>query len=216
MTNETLSDILNNVNKSSYSLDSCACIQISENVDLININEQNCIELNSKTFYDFYLLKNEGQAEKKYTGIILDMTSDLHIFILEEFRGQGHLTSTLNQTILPFLAKYKNREHQLLTFESKEVKEYFINNFDFTENGNLSVTKDISGLCDNFDDEGFAALDLNDIEKSYLVDKLDKAILDIRLINRRLEYQKYKTLDVENRYCSDLYWEMKDEIIYSD
>lgn len=50
--------------------------------------------------YRFFLIQNE---EGSYVAAILDMHSDLHWYVLPEYRKKGYLTRALQSVILPFL-----------------------------------------------------------------------------------------------------------------
>lgn len=215
MTNTTLEKIIDNVNQNKYMEIQYAIISIDKKVDLYNINEDNCIEQNGKNFYDFYLIKGNNSS-LKYVGIIFDMVGDLHIFIKEEFRGKGYLQNTLNTSILPFLAYYKNRDKQDLTFEDETIKQYFIDKLGFMDNGYLSATKYISDLSEDYEFKNESSINISERNKEDMEKLLNHAILAIRILKRKLDYQKHENFSSKDYFENDLYWHLKDDIQYDD
>jgi len=212
MTNETLNQILNNINNEIYKEIDYAIRSISSDVDLININAINCIELNFNNFYDFYLLKGNNTKDK-YIGIILDMENDLHILINKEYRGHKYLQKTLIPTILPFIAYYKERSIQYLTFESSKVEEYFIKEFGFKKTDTLrKLYISLEDMIEVYKSEFESTINMSEDIEEKLISELDNAILTLRMIERKLELQKNNTFFSENNYLSDVYCDLKDRI----
>lgn len=78
-----------------------------------------------------------------YVGGVLDMgCQNLHVFIKEEYRRQGHLTRALQEWILPSLFS-DGREYQQITYEDEPAKRHALK-FGFTEieEGKGVLTKD--------------------------------------------------------------------------
>lgn len=213
MTNKTLNQILDNVNNSIYKNTQYAIHSINNNVDLININATSCIELNTNTFYDFYLIKGDNTKDK-YVGIIFDMVSDLHILIDEKYRGQKYLQKTLVPTILPFIAYYKERNLQKLSFENSSIKEYFIKKFGFinSDDDSNNVYMSLEDMVHKKENE--ISIPIRQENEEELINELDSAILTLRMIERKIELQKNNNLFNETYYLSDAYNNLKDAIRY--
>ncbi|OEK06710.1 GNAT family N-acetyltransferase [Roseivirga misakiensis] len=60
--------------------------------------------------HHFFFIKNEKDI---YVGAILDMGTDLHWYMLKEYRKKGYLTNALRVTILPYL--FLEREEQRIS-----------------------------------------------------------------------------------------------------
>lgn len=96
--------------------------QVNKFVDFARVWEKepelnDSINLNIPS-YRFFFIKNEN---RKYVGAVLDMTKDLHWYILEEERKKGHLTKALREAIIPYLFYDKEedfeREIQRITIQ---------------------------------------------------------------------------------------------------
>lgn len=70
----------------------------------------------------FFFIKNEIG---RYVGAVLDMTHDLHWYILEEERKKGHLNKALRTAILPYLFydEYDDREVQRISIDEYGIGE---------------------------------------------------------------------------------------------
>ncbi|MCV6607183.1 MAG: hypothetical protein OIF32_03130 [Campylobacterales bacterium] len=206
-----MNNILNKINKNE--LFSYALRGINDKVDLINFNDEYGYEPNTMNFYDYFLLKNQfSESDQKYVGIILDMGyHDLHIYILENYRGKGYLQSTLNQTILPFLSYYKEREIQELTFNSIDVKRYMINEFGFIDTGELSVRKNLMDKdVVEYSEENEKAIDFTFTETEKLRKDLNETIYRLKMINRQLTFKKEDSFEYYDSNIDKVYWELKD------
>jgi hypothetical protein len=47
-----------------------------------------------------FFIKNEHE---QFVGVVYDMGYDLHWYVLPKFRGQGHLTKALKESVIPYL-----------------------------------------------------------------------------------------------------------------
>jgi hypothetical protein len=81
--------------------------------------------------YIFYFIKT---TSGKYIGTVLDMSQDLHWYIMPSYRKRGYLTNALIQVILPHL--FINRRSQRITINSRDIGE---KNFKASENVALKV-----------------------------------------------------------------------------
>lgn len=210
--------ILFDINNSNYHIEDYALRIIDNYIDCININAPQCINLNINEFYDFILIKNKDEKhELKYVGIIYDMINDLHIFITPEFRGKQYLHSILNSSLFPFLSCYKDREKQRLSFENSKIKDYFIREFHFESIGKFEVEKNLNDddvLC--YQGRNEQSITLSDELKEKMVKNLKDAFLKIRMIHRQLEYSKYDNFDIEKGYLDELFWEIRDDIMWNE
>jgi hypothetical protein len=85
--------------------------QISKNVELAKVWSRRIhISL------DFFFIKNN---EGEFIGAINYMEDDLHWYIIPKYRKQGHLSKSLNETILPYIFKNK-RKSQTITINPKD------------------------------------------------------------------------------------------------
>lgn len=77
------------------------------------------IEIPSYKF--FFIINDDG----KNVGAVLDMSRDLHWFILEEERKKGHLTKALKEAIIPYLFydEYDERDIQRITIDKYQIGE---------------------------------------------------------------------------------------------
>ena len=218
MTDESLNQILDKINQSSYDNDNYALRSVDKNIDIININDTLCIDQNNQDFYDFILIKNiDAESNIKYIGIVFDMINDLHFYIISNFRGRGYLQESMNSSILPFLSCYKARTKQRLSFQETKIKEYFINQFNFISTGNYEAEKDLnSDDIKLYDGKNEKSIQLTDELKDKMKNNLNDAILKVRMINRQINYTKHNTFIYDKHYLNDVYWDIKDDISYID
>ncbi len=88
---------------------------------LVNISDK--YKLFLADGYRFYILHNECG----HIGIILDMDSvDLHLYLDENFRGQGLVTEAIKNFVIPF-GKILGKKNQRVTFYDEKVKKIFEN-----------------------------------------------------------------------------------------
>lgn len=79
--------------------------------------------------YDMYFIKNEQGI---YVGSVLDMgIQDLHVFIKEKYRRQGHLSRALKEYVLPYLFSH-GRKYQEITYEDEIARQHALK-FGFKE-----------------------------------------------------------------------------------
>ena len=67
--------------------------------------------------YTFYFIKHDNEC----IGVVLDMTHDLHWYMVEKYRKKGYLNNALKSTILPHLAK--KRTTQTITIAKRQIGE---------------------------------------------------------------------------------------------
>lgn len=71
--------------------------------------------------YKFYFIKNN---QGTYIASILDMGRDLHWYVLPSYRGKGHLSKALKETVLYHL--FQERDEQRITIDESAIG---LNNF---------------------------------------------------------------------------------------
>lgn len=100
--------------------------KVGLNVDRAIVWPQNPVEkegiFNNHMHFHFFFFKNEAGY---YVGGVLDMGSDLHWYVLKDYRKQGHLSKALSQTILPYI--FLEREEQLLSISPGIGKKHHSN-----------------------------------------------------------------------------------------
>lgn len=169
MTNESLQSFLEDLNKNSNIPSLIYRRALSLNVDFAKIWLDEPKLTDSVTNSDgpdkFYLIKNEANI---YVAIVYDMSRDLHWFVLPKFRGIGHLTEALKNTIISHL--FISREEQRITINEAEIgKENFLASekvalsLGFMKSDDNDGEYFLANNCSNFDDSNFG----KDSEISY-------------------------------------------------
>ncbi|PPZ90522.1 hypothetical protein C3729_12965 [Cloacibacterium normanense] len=120
MTNKSLQLLLEKLN---HNDESCSLIYrrpLSSNVDYAKIWLDKPKFTDNVTSSDgpdvFYLIKNN---ENTFVAIVFDMIRDLHWFVNNDFRGNGHLTKAMEHTIIPHL--FLSRNEQRITIKEIEI-----------------------------------------------------------------------------------------------
>lgn len=90
--------------------------------------------------YPFYFIRDD---ECTYVGAVLDMVSDLHIFVKEKYRKRGHLSQAMNQVVFPYLFQ-QGREYQKITFKDPTIGEYAQKHWGFEVIDEMTAGKDLS------------------------------------------------------------------------
>ena len=120
MTNESLQLLLEKLNKNDESSSLIYRRPLSSNVDYAKIWLDKPKLTDNVTSYDgpdvFYLIKND---ENTFVAIVYDMIRDLHWFVKNDFRGNGHLTKAMEHTIIPHL--FLSRNEQRITIKEFEI-----------------------------------------------------------------------------------------------
>ncbi len=97
--------------------------QISKTVDVAKVwsKQPKMTDMVTGNFgsYLFFFIRNETN---EYVGAVLDMYHDLHWYIVPKERKQGHLTTALKESILPYLF-YDERESQRITIKKSAIGE---------------------------------------------------------------------------------------------
>lgn len=123
-TNEKLSSFIDSFNNGYESFS--AIRPLSSDVDYVEFVEDTDFDKEnfdkSVNWYSAYLIK----LKNKYVGIIQDGGKDLHIYVKEDFRKKSNLITHLNDVIIPYILRKKDK--QIVTFVNEKVEEYFLNN----------------------------------------------------------------------------------------
>lgn len=69
---------------------------------------------------DMFFIKNELE---QFVGVVYDMKNDLHWYVLPKFRGQGHLTKALKETIIPYIFEVMMREEIQISIDINSIGE---------------------------------------------------------------------------------------------
>ncbi len=125
MTNQYLNSLIRKLNKKQLN----KYIQLrplSDTVDFAKIWRRKPSPRHKRTHGDgplhYYFIKDQ---EGNYVGIVHDMQTDLHWFVLRKYRGKGYLTNALKEVILPHL--FQDRKEQLITIDEYHTGEkYFL------------------------------------------------------------------------------------------
>lgn len=186
MTNESLQSLLEGLNENNQISSLIYRRPLSSNVDFAKIWDDIPKLTDSVTSSDgpdnFYLIKN---AENVFVAIVYDMVRDLHWFVLPEYRGMGHLTNSLKQTIIPHL--FLMREEQRITINEAEMdKDHFTASekvalrLGFIKSDDNDDEYYLSNNCANSEDFNFG----NDSEISY--DRMNELKKHINYLSRSL------------------------------
>lgn len=149
MTNISLQSLIENLNKNDKSESLIYRKSLSTTVDLAKVWVNRPKPTDSITSSDgpdtFYFIKNN---ENLYVAAVYDMKKDLHWFVLPEYRGKGHLTNAMKDTILPHL--FLNRQEQRITIDAGQI--------DFNFNASEKVALNL-GFSPKNDTEYFLSKD---------------------------------------------------------
>lgn len=156
--------------------------------------------------HKFYFVKNE---EGVYIAAVLDMYSDLHVYVKTEYRKKGYLSSAINEVILPDIGR-TGREKQVVTFEDPEIGEYCVRNWGFFLVNESSAEKSLSSYhgLSAFPCKGYRIT-----RKDYvgINKKIQKARLYITMVKEQLEaslgeiedsdvaYMEYELFNLDDR-----------------
>ena len=184
MTSDSLQSLIEKLNKNDTSSSLIYCRPISSNVDFAKIWLDKPKLTDSVTSYDgpdiFYLIKNN---ENIFVAIVFDMIRDLHWFVHPDFRGNGHLTEAMKNTILPHL--FLTRDEQRITIKELEIGAA---NFEASEKVALNL-----GFVKSTDGEYFLSNDMF-VTENYVIgenvplssDRIDELKKYINFLSRSL------------------------------
>jgi hypothetical protein len=93
---------------------------ITSSVDFAKCWIKHPLPTDSITFpdgpYSIYFFKDNSE---EYVGAVVDMTQDLHWFVMYRHRGKGHLTKALKTAILPHI--FAQRKEQRITISVNQI-----------------------------------------------------------------------------------------------
>lgn len=149
----------------------------------------------------FYFLIGE---DGKIIGAVLDMYCDLHVFVKEENRGQGHLTRALHSVILPHIhERSPNRKRQDLTFQDPEVARRYAKHWGFTMTGETSATKNLADVVDT-SFVAFKGRVVTHEEFRLMRGRIDKARLQLTIIQEQLNMSCGSAPQILDSYITDI------------
>ena len=126
------------------------------------------------------MIKNN---ENIFVAIVFDMKIDLHWFVHPDFRGKGHLTEAMKNTILPHL--FLTRDEQRITIKELEIGAA---NFEASEKVAFNL-----GFVKSTDGEYFISSDMF-VTENYIIgenvslssDRIDELKKYINFLSRSL------------------------------
>ncbi len=123
MTGEKIKEYIERLNTENTS-ETIFIRKISDSVDVAKVWDKEPELNNDRSIispsYRFFFIRNK---DDKYVGAVLDMSSNLHWYVLEEERKKGYLTKALKESIIPYIFYddyYLPRECQRITIERNE------------------------------------------------------------------------------------------------
>jgi len=125
MTNQYLNSLISKLNKRQLN-ELIQLRPLSDTVDFAKIWRRKPRPVHTRALGDgplnYYFIKDQ---KGYYVGIVHDMQTDLHWFVLSKYRGKGFLTNSLKEVILPHL--FQDREEQLITIDEYHTgKKHFL------------------------------------------------------------------------------------------
>jgi hypothetical protein len=156
----------------------------------------------------FYFIKNEDGV---YIAAVLDMHSDLHVYVKNEYRKKGYLSSAVNEVILPHIGR-TGRKKQVVTFENPEIGEYCVRNWGFSLVSESSAEKSLSSY------HGLAPLPCKGYKisrKDYvgINEKIHKARLYIVMVKEQLEASLGEIEDSDIVYMEYELFNLDDQVL---
>ena len=122
MTPKQIISYINRINNGKLN-DTIFCRPISKNVLFAKVwkykPKLNSIRLANLEPSTFFFIKNK---EGVCVGAVLDIDKDLHWVVLKKHRGQGFLTQSLQNVILPYISLMMDRDEQQITISLNEIR----------------------------------------------------------------------------------------------
>ncbi len=139
--------------------------------------------IGNESSYPFYFIKNQSGI---YVAAVLDMgEDDLHVFVKEEHRKKGYLSSALNEVILPHLYQ-TGRTKQKVTFDDEHIGNYIVNHWGFSKISQKSAEKDLA-CFKNVDVISQKPRKITEQEFSGIKKKIDKARLYLQMSREQIK-----------------------------
>lgn len=208
MTNESIEGYIDSLNRNEF--DSFIFrTMLSDTVDLAKVwaNEPRG-DVSNEGSYNFYFIKND---EGMYVAAVLDMYSDLHVFVKKEYRKKGYLSSAINEVVLPHIGS-TGRKKQVITFEDPYVGQYCVRNWGFSMVGELSAEKSLTCYHDlePIPHKGYK-LSYSDFKD--IAAKIGKARLYITMVKEQLEASLGEIDDSEVSYIEHELLTLDDRVL---
>lgn len=144
----------------------------------------------------YFFIKNDNQC----VGIIFDMDTDLHWFILKKYRRQGHLYNALQNSILPFL-KSEGKNNQRCTAATAEGEQYLLR-FGFKQQSDNTYLLSLNDF-ESFNDNTIQRTPLRNDQIINIRSKLYLLSKELHIIANSLECAYNNDYDL-NSFASDL------------
>lgn len=142
--------------------------------------------------YRFFFIKENGQ----YIGAVLDMSSDLHWFMLKEFRSKGHLSKPLRETILPYLF-FQDPEKD---FQRITISRGAIGDKNYESSNNLAVAV------------GFEPVKQDEYNSEYKISREKIKDVDFSDVINPISEQRLKDLQKQIHCAYKLLWMAQTEL----
>jgi hypothetical protein len=180
---------------------------LSDSVDFAKVWSEEPKGKGCENSYNFYFVRVKGI----YVGAVFDMGDDLHVFVKPEYRGQGHLSSAMHQTVFPHLYQ-KGRRLQFLTFEDPKVGQYLEKCWGCEINSYRTASKSLS-VYDSLPLIESSKRDLTKGEFDLVATYLDRARLYVLMAAEQLECVRGEGCDEGLReFASDVSYVREDVI----
>ena len=170
--------------------------QISENVDVAKVwakqPKMSDSIIGGFYSYRFFFIKDE---ENKYIGAVLDMYRDLHWYIVPKSRKNGYLTTSLKESILPYLF-YDERENQKITIQKNSIGEE-----------NYLNSKSVALRL------GFKAINEEETEFELKESDFNWESENLKEINSEITSERFETLKKRVFYAFKTLYKISDELL---
>lgn len=186
MTEESLQKLVNELNN--YNVDEAESLiylkPLNDVVDFakvwMKIPTKNDSMSSGDGFYKVYFIKND---ENIYVAAVLDMSRDLHWYVIPKHRKKGYLTKALKNAILPHL--FLSRDEQRITITEDKIGS---TNFQASEKVALRIgfTKDSSDEYYISNDDYIDYIPALDHNKSLSEERMNEIRNEINYVARTL------------------------------
>lgn len=208
MTNESIEGYIDSLNRNEFS---CFIFRsmLSDKVDFAKVwAEEPQGNVSNEGSYKFYFIKNN---EGIYVAAVLDMYADLHVFVKSEHRKKGHLSSAINEVILPHIGR-TGREKQIVTFQEPSIGEYCVRNWGFSMTGELSAEKSLTCYHD-LEPMPYKGYELAYSDYENMATKIGKARLYITMVKEQLEASLGDIEGTDVDYIEQELFELGDRVL---
>ena len=157
--------------------------------------------------YDFYFIKD---SLGNYVAAVFDMVEDLHVFVKESHRRQGHLTTSMKTTVFPKFC-HDGRGTQKVTFEDSAVGEYCVRNWGFVRTSDSTAELDLSTYA-TFPPIALAGARFSHEDMADIREKLNRSKLYLKMVREKIELSYGVTDDLSLNALIDEIFHLDDEI----